>query len=253
MAGERRAYSTTQLFGLGLMATAMILVTILTYLLIDTEDSYWPVAAVATVVAIVAWRFDGLWAKILGLLGTFAVGGSVFFLVFGIFQPFSPFEFILGLMFVVGFLTSLGGGIMTLAVGGKREPGPSARGRGFRRVALGFIGVASIVSVVGFLLTRTTVTEAEAQGKAPVEMTNFEFAPETVSVASGQSLLLENEDAFAHDFTLDEFDIDVAVGPGSDAVVDVSSIPPGTYEFYCSLHTDPATGEGMTGQLVVEG
>lgn len=95
MAGERRAYSTTQLFGLALMATAMIVVMILTFLLIDTEDSYWPVATVATVatvVAVVAWRFEGLWAKTLGLLGTLAVGGSVSFLAFGLLQPFSPFE-----------------------------------------------------------------------------------------------------------------------------------------------------------------
>lgn len=251
-ARQRPAYSTTQLFGLSLMATAMIVVTILTPILTDSEDSFWPIAAVATAAALIVWRFHGIWAQVLGLLGTLAVGAGAFFFAFGIFQLFSPIEFIVGLVFVVGFLTSLVGGIMTLAVGRRRDPGPTMRGRRFRQVALGFMGVASVVSVVGFFLTRTTVTDAEAQGTATVEMINFEFEPLTTSMTSDQGLLLVNEDAFAHDFTLDQYDIYVYTGPGSEAVVDLSSVPPGTYDYFCSLHTDPATGEGMTGQLTIE-
>ncbi len=253
MARERSAYSTTQVLGLGLLATAMIVATILTQLLIDTEESFWPVAAVATVVALVVWRFDGVWARVLGLLGTLAIGASAFFFAFGVFHVFSPLEFIIGLLFVAGFLISLVGGIMTLALGGRRDPGPTARGRRFHLVTLGVLGVASAVSVVGFFLTRTTVTETEAQGASRIEIKNFEFNPDTTSVVSDQSLLLVNKDVFAHDFTLDEYDISVHVGPGGEALVDLSSLQPGTYDYFCSLHTDPATGEGMTGQITIEG
>lgn len=253
MTRERPAYATTQAFGLALMATAMVVVTILTMVLFDSEGSYWPLAGIAAAVTFVVWRFDRMWAKILGLLGTLAIGATTFYFAFGLFQPFSPLEFIIGLMVVVGFFTSLVGGIMTLAVGRRRDSGPTPAGRRFRKVVLGVIGVASVVSVVGFLLTRTTVAEAEAQGAATVDMTNFEFHPGATSMASDQGLLLVNKDPFAHDFTLDELDIQVDVRPGSEAIVDLSSLPPGTYHYFCSLHTDPATGEGMTGELTIEG
>ncbi len=253
MTRERPLYATTQLFGLALMATAMTVVTILTIFVFDTEDSFWPLAAIAVVVTLVVWRFDGVWAKTLGLLGTLAIGGSAFFFALGLFHPFSPIEFIVGLLVVVGFFASLVAGIMTLAVGRRRDPGPTPRGRRFRKVVLGVMGVASVVSVVGFLLTRTTVAEAEAQGAATVDMTNFEFHPGATSMASDQGLMLVNKDPFAHDFTLDELDIQVDVRPGSEAIVDLSSLPPGTYHYFCSLHTDPATGEGMTGELTIEG
>lgn len=252
MTRERPLYATTQLFGLALMATAMTVVTILTIFVFDTEDSFWPLAAIAVVVTLVVWRFDGVWAKTLGLLGTLAIGGSAFFFALGLFHPFSPIEFPVGLLVVVGFFASLVAGIMTLAVGRRRDPGPTPRGRRFRQLALGAMSVASVVSVVGFFLTRTTVAEAEAQGAATVEMSNFEFDPAATSMASEQGLLLINRDAFAHDFTLDELDIHIDIGPGSEAIVDLSSVPPGTYDYFCSLHTDPATGEGMTGQLTIE-
>ena len=252
MRRERPAYSTTQFFGLALMATAMIVVTIVTFLLIDTDESFWPVAAAAIAFTFVVWRFDGVWARAVGLLGTLAVGAGAFFFAFGIFQPFSPLEFIVGLIFTFGFLLSLGAGIMTLAVGRRRDPGPSATGRRLRMATVGFIAVASLVSIVGFLVTRTTVSAAEAQGAATLEMANFEFEPGTTSVSSGQALLVENMDAFAHDFTLEEFDISAHVGPGSDVIVDLGSVPAGTYQYFCSLHTDPATGEGMTGTITIE-
>lgn len=253
MRRERTAYSTTQSFGLALMATAMIVVTIVTFLVIDTDESFWPVAAAAIVFAFVAWRFDALWARIVGLLGTLAIGAGAFFFAFGIFQPFSPLEFIVGLIFTAGFLFSLGAGIMAIAVGRKRDPGPSETGRRVRMATVGVISVASVVSVAGFLATRTTVSDAEAQGAATLEIVNFEFEPGTETIAAGQNLLLKNEDAFAHDFTLEELDIVSHLGPGSETIVDLGSAPPGTYQYFCSLHTDPATGEGMTGTITIEG
>ena len=253
MGKQRPAYATTQLFGLILIAAAMVSVIIVELLFLDAEESFWPVAVASVLFAAVVWRFDALWARIVGLIGTLAVGGAMFFFAFGIFQPFSPIEFIVGLLFVIGVLTALVGGVMTLVVGGRREPGPSERGKRFRQTALGIIGVASVVSIVGFFLTRDVVSEDEAAGAATLEMVDFEFSPLTTSLAADQPLLVVNRDLFAHDFTLDEHDISVYTGPGSEAVIDLSSVPSGTYTFVCTLHTNPSTGEGMTGQLTIEG
>lgn len=248
---ERTAHSTTQAFGLALMAGVMIGVTILTPLLLDTDDSFWPVAAIATVVTWVVWQFDGVWARILGILGTLAVGFSAFFLAFGVFQVFSPIEFILGLAFFLGFFISLIAGIMALVASRKGKVAPTPRATRFRQEVLGILGVASVISIVGFFLTQTTVSDAEAQGTATLEMTNFEFEPQTTSVLSGQGLLIANNDAFAHDFTLDDFDIYVYFGPGSEAVIDLSTVPPGTYDYFCSLHSEG--DDPMTGTITVEG
>ena len=82
-------------------------------------------------------------------------------------------------------------------------------------------------------------------------MANFEFDPGTTVVSQGQGLLVVNTDAFAHDFTLDDFDIYTYFGPGSEAVVDLSSVPPGTYDYFCSLHSEG--DDPMTGTITVEG
>ncbi len=81
-------------------------------------------------------------------------------------------------------------------------------------------------------------------------MTNFEFEPFSTTASADDGILMVNNDAFAHDFTLDEYDIYVHLGPGSEAIVDLSSVPPGTYDYYCSLHSDGVTG--MTGTLKVD-
>ncbi|MEE8405611.1 MAG: hypothetical protein V3S32_00510 [Acidimicrobiia bacterium] len=54
----------------------------------------------------------------------------------------------------------------------------------------------------------------------------------------------------AHDFTLEELDIYVYFGPGSEALVDLSAASPGTYPYFCSLHSDGT--EGMRGTVTIE-
>lgn len=254
-ARERTAHSTTQAFGLGLIAAAMVVVSVLTLVMFDGDDIglFGLIAVVSVALTWVVWRFDRLWARILGIVGSLFAGLSAFFLAFGVFQPFSPLEFIVGLAFVLGFFISLVSGIMAVVAGMRHRLSSTSGGRRFRRGVLGLLGLAAVVSIVGFILTRSTVDEAEASGAATVEMANFEFEPQTMTVSSGQDLLVANSDAFAHDFTLEQFDIEVHLGPGSEAIVDLSRVPPGSYDYFCSLHIDPSTGEGMTGQITVEG
>lgn len=170
-------------------------------------------------------------------------------MAFGIFQPFSPLEFIGGLLYVFGLLFALVGGIMALS---KRRRGarPGKTGLWVRKAALGLIGVLAGVSVAGFFMTRTTVSAEAAAGLPTVDMVEFEFVPGTPTVATGQNLLLTNSDGFVHDFTIDEFDIYLNFVPGSEAIVDLSDVPAGTYQFYCSLHSDGTTG--MAGTITIE-
>ncbi len=214
--GTRTAHSTTQAFGLALILAALLAVTVLSMVLFGAEDAIF-LAAVAIVVGIALYlvrRFDSAWARILGIVITLAAVVTTFFFAFGVFQLFSPIEFIVGLLYVLGVLIALIGAIMALVAGRKEKTGPSTGETRLRTATLSLIGVAAVISIVGFFVTKSSVSEAEAAGATALEMADFEFDPSTSSVASGENVLVANTDAFAHDFTLDELDIYVYVGPG---------------------------------------
>lgn len=236
-----------------MMAIALVTVVIVSAVLGETEELgfFAIVAGVAVLAAGLVWLFDATWARIAGLVGTLAVTAVVFWLAFGVFQIFSPMEFIVGLLFLVGFLLALIWGVMAIVSGVRGRMGPTTAESVVRKWVFGAVGLLSIVSIVGFIFTRETVSDAEAAGATTVEMVGFEFEPGASSVTEGK-LLIHNADPFAHDFTLDDLDIYVHVGPGSEVIVDLGAAASGTYEYFCSLHSDPATGEGMVGKITIE-
>lgn len=240
---------TNQVFGLALMTVAAVVVLVVVLLLIDPAEAatFAVVAVVLGATTYIVWRFDKLWAVILGLLVALGAGSTVFYIAFGIFQPFSPLEFTAGLLLVFGFLFAVIGGVEALI---RRRRGSAPGGERLRQAALALLGIGILVSVGGFLATRSSVDATDASGAVVVDMEDFTFAPEDVSVAGGDRLLVKNSDAFAHDFTLEEYDLYTYFGPGSEALVDVSQLPPGTYTYFCSLHT--FEGEGMIGTLTVQ-
>ena len=249
---ERTAHASTHIFGLALLAAATIAATVLALLFTEGEGTFVPTALIAIAVAGVVWRFDRTWAYVVGVIGTLAVTAGIFFLAFGIFQVFSPIEFILGLVLTLGFFISLVSGIRALVASIRDRTAPVSSGKRFRQTILGVVGALSVVSITGFFLTQSSVSNEQADQAVTVDMTKFEFEPHDITVNEGQMLLVTNSDPFAHDITLEEFDVYEHLTPGSEALVSLSSVPPGTYTYHCSLHTDPSTGEGMTGQITVE-
>lgn len=249
---QRTAHSMTQVFGLALIAAALLVVTVVSVFVFGAAEAIFPGVVTIVVVAgaYLVRRFDTTWARILGIVATLAALITTFFFAFGILQVFSPLEFIVGLAYTLGVLIALVGGVMALVAGRKDKTGPTGGETRLRTVTLSLIGVAAVISVVGFFFTKSSVSAAQAAGATSVAMADFEFDPDNSSVASGEKVLLANGDAFAHDFTLDELDIYVYVGPGSEALVDVSGAAPGTYNYFCSLHSDGV--EGMTGTITIE-
>ena len=249
---ERTAHANTQTFGLALIAATLITGVILTLVLLDGDDiaMFGTIAAVAVGATYVTWRFDTQWARALGLVGTILSLG-LFFFAFGLLHLFSPIEFMMAVGYVFGFFISLVGGIRALIAGRKHEQVPASSGGRFRTTVLAVIGVAAVVSIAGFMLTKESVDETESAGAATLEMAKFEFNPGASDVPVDGKLLIQNTDPFVHDFTLDVLDIAVTVGPGSEALVDLSGLAPGTYGYVCSLHTDGDTG--MIGSLTISG
>ena len=140
------AHWTTQASGLALISAALLTLTILGLVLFGGEDTafFGLITAVAVFVTVVVWRFDKAWARALGVLATLGAIVTMFGLAFGLFQVFSPIEFIVGLVFVLGVVLSLVGGIMALFSRKKGVAGPTKRETRVRKGTMGLIGVATV-------------------------------------------------------------------------------------------------------------
>lgn len=92
---------------------------------------------------------------------------------------------------------------------------------------------------------------ADDARRIEVTATSFEFDPDEIRVAAGESvaIVLTSEDIL-HDLTIDELDAHVAADQGETEVGGLTADEPGRYTYYCTV-----TGHreaGMEGTLVVE-
>ena len=78
-----------------------------------------------------------------------------------------------------------------------------------------------------------------------VTMANFAFNPSELTVASGDTVTVTNEDSSGHTFTSDEGGFDLSLGGSESGEVTIDA-EPGTYDFLCTIHPS------MTGTLTVE-
>ena len=220
-----------------------------------------PFLVIGVVVGAGAWaagRF-GTSARVVGVLLTVLAVLAGFWLAFGLVAVGSPADFVPGVLFLLGVVLSLTGGVQSIV--GRRgarvvEPTPG-EGRA-RLVALAVVLLAVVVSVTVNLTGRQTVDAAVAARAAPVTMDAMAFASPQVVVTggAGAELLVSNRDAFLHDLAIPGEDLAVTVTPGSQALLDVSGLAAGTYTFSCTLHSDTAdpdpSSAGMAGTLVVQ-
>ncbi len=73
-------------------------------------------------------------------------------------------------------------------------------------------------------------------------------------MSSGDTILVRNDDAFLHTFTVDDLDIDVDLGPKSEELIEIPD-GSGTYVFYCSPHTstpEEPSDDDMAGELIIQ-
>jgi plastocyanin len=84
--------------------------------------------------------------------------------------------------------------------------------------------------------TPSAAQSAPSGGSRSITMSNFKFAPASLTASRGARITVTNRDGTAHTATADDgrsFDTgDVA--PGSSATVTLSKA--GTYKYHCSIH-----------------
>ncbi|MEX1334155.1 MAG: cupredoxin domain-containing protein [Candidatus Limnocylindrales bacterium] len=86
-----------------------------------------------------------------------------------------------------------------------------------------------------------------------VEAGDVWFSPTEITIDAEQETVLSLTDVglAAHNLIIDELGLQLHVGPGITSEIDVSDLPPGTYQFYCSIYGHARAG--MVGTLTVEG
>ena len=95
-------------------------------------------------------------------------------------------------------------------------------------------------------------TEQGGDRSVKLELREFAFSPDTVTIEAGKATKLElkNVGAVEHDFVIDDADFKLKVAPGKTGSGELTVDEPGTYTIYCSVPGHRASG--MVGTLVVE-
>lgn len=199
------------------------------------------------VAAAAVWRF-GTPGKAVALIVVLAGFSQAFWIPFSLFSVMVFVEFSGAVMFTVGLLAGIGYTIASIV---RRDRLSTETTRGetrAMRVILAIVALAMVVSGVLNITMRTSVEVAAAADATPVAMSNFEFQPATYEVTAGEStqLLVQNTDAFAHDFVIEALGVNAGMfTPGSEKLVEVNPAA-GEYKILCNLHP------GMEATLVAQ-
>jgi plastocyanin len=93
---------------------------------------------------------------------------------------------------------------------------------------------------------------APAEGESAVTVKVFQFEPSPVTVKAGTTVRWTNEDVTLHDVTAGTRDKPGKAFGGdldkSGGTYEFTFAEPGTYDYFCSLHSGP----GMTSKVIVD-
>lgn len=88
-------------------------------------------------------------------------------------------------------------------------------------------------------------TEDTGGDTVEITISGSQFDPTEVQAAAGDATFaVNNEDGFAHTFTVDDLDVDEQVDGGEGASI-AATLESGSYEFHCKIHPS------MTGTITV--
>ncbi len=131
---------------------------------------------------------------------------------------------------------------------------PQTRRVPYATVLLAALALAAIlVTAIPRWASSGNPTTAPIAGQPVLSAQEFTFAPDKIHVKAGETvaLSLDNRDGYPHQFDLDALNIHVPMPAGQTILARFTSTQPGTYTFYCVLHTNKPTGQGMVGTLIV--
>lgn len=248
----QRAGAGVVVFGLLLFAAGAAVLLIHALLVGDGEfiTVGLVMLAIPLVLAALAARF-GSWALVLATVGgALGVLGNAPSLLHGLGSPDSFFDFVPSLFALAGGLVAAVGGVVTLARR-RRARGRTGTASG-PRAALGLTAVLGALALLSGVLTvagRESVSAATKEGATPVKVEDGLFKTDLIEVNAGTPtrLLVQNDDVSVHSFTITALGIDRGLGPGSEYIVALPALEPGSYTYICNVPNH----ENMKGTLVV--
>ena len=89
-------------------------------------------------------------------------------------------------------------------------------------------------------------TDNVAASETRIEIKDFAFNPQTITVKSGEKITWINRDEEPHTIVSVEKQFKKSSALDTDQEFTITAGPPGTYTYYCSVHPK------MTGSIVVE-
>jgi plastocyanin len=242
----------------GLLMVALGPVVLLAAVLIwgldfgDDASFFLIVLAIPLVGALLVWRF-GTWAKFVGILAALLPAMAMFWTAFGLGVPFSFFDFVPGMLVILGFVIAVVSCIAGIVAGRRGHTAPTTTGG--ERIALRAIpAVVGLLAIASAVLTFTGRSTASEPGADQILTSrNNAFDPDRFDVNGPARVLIRNDDPFFHTFTIEDLDIDESLTPGDQIVVELPDRT-GTYIFYCRPHTsnpEKPKENDMAGELIV--
>jgi plastocyanin len=161
-------------------------------------------------------------------------------------------------MLVAGFaIVAVVAGILATAQNYRSAPAARQIPRWFIAFAAAVMGVVAGLIVLAAVPRSGVYADVSPQALAAmtsitVRDNAFDDAELHARVGENVALRFENAGRAPHSFDIDEMDIHAPIEPAGQGVAIFTPTEPGTYVFYCYLHTDPVTHHGMEGRLIVE-
>lgn len=216
---------------------AMLLASLVWGLDAGDEVGFFSATAMASLGAAALVRRDVTWMRVVAMAIGLAAGFMLFWTAFGLAEIDSFFDFFPGVVVLPGTLLGIGAGIAAQRAAGRGDRHVSPTG-GERSALLAVPAVVLVLGAASAALTLAGQTSVDASdADVTVRMTDFEFEPQPISADPGDVIFVKNDDPFHHTFTIDALGIDVALSPGSEALV---TLPEESGEFvvYCEPHTN---------------
>ena len=171
---------------------------------------------------------------LLVVLALVFIGVNMPFIIPTLKVPASPVDFVSTAWLLLAAITAVIAGFMAF-----QQSQSEDRPRMVQRV---MAGLALVVLLLSVIATATYDDAAEQEGDIQLTAEEFEFSPEELDGSSGTAaVLVTNNDASYHTFTIDELDVHLDIPAGTTARVEFEA-EAGEYEFYCVPHESDMQG-----------
>jgi plastocyanin len=88
--------------------------------------------------------------------------------------------------------------------------------------------------------TADTATDLSADDPFTITIKDIAYQPDCVKVSSAAGIVIVNEDATAHTFTIDGTPVDIELAPNKTVTGKPPAFAPATYQVHCNIHASMA-------------